>query len=166
MLTRRVFLASSGGILAVAAAGGALLATGRLDDAARRAGLDPKPLSAPSDEALAATARRSEAALLATYQAVATTDKALLAHIAAFVPMAQQHLRALGDTGDQANIDIAAAPMALGEQVRLLRQEHSSIRASLSKAAISAVSGEFALVVASIAASHAQQGALLDAMNV
>ncbi|MCW2747413.1 MAG: hypothetical protein JWP10_555, partial [Nocardioidaceae bacterium] len=71
MLTRRVFLASSGGILALAAAGGALLATGRLDDAARRIGLEPKPLSAPTDEALAAAARRSEAALLATYQAVA-----------------------------------------------------------------------------------------------
>ncbi|MCW2746964.1 MAG: hypothetical protein JWP10_106, partial [Nocardioidaceae bacterium] len=98
--------------------------------------------------------------------AVATSDQALLAHIAAFVPMAQQHLRALGDTGDQANIDIAAAPMALGAQVGLLRKEHASIRASLSQAAVSAVSGEFALVVASVAASHAQQGALLAAMKV
>jgi len=63
MLSRRVLLAGAAGTVAVAA--GAVVATGRVDDALQAAGVRPTPLPTGPDVALAEAARADVDALLA-----------------------------------------------------------------------------------------------------
>lgn len=151
-------------MLGIGATAGALQLAGRIDDVARLVGLDPRRLPAESDEELVVGARAGEAALLGLYRSATDLEGDVRDHVAAYLPLGAEHVRMLGG-GSSAQPTDEPAPDDSAEAAAMLDEGHGALARAHTADAARAVSGELALVFASLAASHAQQRALLAAVE-
>jgi hypothetical protein len=151
VMTRRVLLGTG---LVVLGAGGLLVGaevTGRLDDLADLAGIEPKPQPDPDDTRILRRAATSTAALLATIEATAAAHATLpLDPVTAIV---REQLAALGG-GESPTA--AAPPSGAGAAVEALVGAMDAARRARRDDAVQAGSPALVRVLASMSAGHAQ----------
>ena len=142
MLSRRALL-TTGAVVAVAAASAGVMAAGKLDDIAQLLGITPLKLADPRDEELLKTVVLSESAILAGLR----SDPA-------WSPMAKlskRHLEKLGGAVEVDSFRTIAIWKALEDASEARKLDAQQARSS-----------QFAMLLASIAASHKQQQLWLE----
>lgn len=159
MLDRRTFLTAGLTLAGLAGAGAALVATRRFDDVARLIGIDAPRYQDEADFALLDDVAADEAELAAVLRTTAAEldDEAF----APILAIADEHLRVLQastpPTAPVETIEVGSLEDLRGR----LNAAIAARRADVSRAR----APEFAALLASIAAAHAQQQILLDAVE-
>lgn len=153
MISRRALLGTSAG--AVVVAGVAVLGgrTDKLDDVARKLGVDPIRRPALSDEKLIRTAQRDQSVLLSSTRAVSTRHPSLSDTLALLIVNIEAHVEALGGMVRTAD---ATPPASEVEALDSVITAHVEAAAQRTNESLEAVSSDFAQVLASIAVSLSQ----------
>lgn len=152
VISRRALL-GTGAATAVAAAGlGATAYAHRLDDLARKVGIQPKPEPDPADDRLVAAAAADQNALLAAVEATASTHAEL--ELDPFVQISTAHAKAVGVAGRIP--DVTVPPRDRGKAVSALAAAYSAAAKARAADADRAVSPDLARVLASMSAGLAQ----------
>lgn len=126
----------------------------RLDDLARKAGLDPRRLPAASDDALIKRVQNDQTMVLMSTLSAAAEHPDLAPTLAPLIKIARTQLADLGGvvSGLHADAPAASSPAALDAVITV----HQHAAAKRARDSLDAVSGDFAQVLASISASLAQ----------
>lgn len=151
VLNRRTFFAAAVTVTVAAAGKLALDATGSFDDVAGFLGVEPLTMASERDMALLARVRTDEAALLADLKATSTAHPSLT-RLPSAVAAAGEHIRVLEAT--------TLADGAVRKRDALVKRLKSAAKTRRLDAG-EAVSGELAMLLGSIAASHMQQAAIV-----
>lgn len=160
MISRRALIGTGAGLAVLAGAGVVGDREHKLDDLARAVGLEPRPEPSAADEALIMVARRDQTKLLAAMQAASTTYPSLTRTLDPLAANARKQLTSLG--GAVPNIHSATPPTDPRAALDSVIAIHALAEKNRSHEAIEAVSGAFAQVLASIAASLAQSIVVLQ----
>lgn len=126
----------------------------KLDDLARKIGIEPRRLPALSDEALIKSVQTDQSILLLSLRAVARRQPRLTTTLTPLIAITETQLTDLGGAID--NLTVSAPPESAVhalDEVITLQQESAAKR---SKESLEAISGDFARVLASIAVSLSQ----------
>lgn len=152
MISRRALLGTfAATTVAAAALGGAALAH-RLDDLARRVGIEPHPEPDPADDRLLARVATDQNALLARIEATASAHPTL--RLDRYLSISTAHATAVG-VG--ANVPQAPTPPAdPAEAVDALRSAYAEASQARAADALRAVSPALVRVLASMSAGQAQ----------
>ncbi|MDQ3158354.1 MAG: hypothetical protein M3Q98_16805 [Actinomycetota bacterium] len=154
VISRRALLGTGAGVVALAGAAIYGDRSHRLDDVARKIGLDPKRLPAESDEKLIRKVQNDQSILLMWTQAVAAKQSGLTKVLEPLIANAEAQLADLG--GAAANIDIDDPPEAARAALDSVVTMHDQEAEKRAEDSLQAVSGHFAQVLASISVSLSQ----------
>lgn len=135
----------------------------RLDDLARTVGLEPQRRAAEADLAILKRARTDQVALLALTAAVSTAHNDLTKSLAPLMTNLQSQLKHLG--GPLSGTANKMVPTDTGAALDLLITDFRGSEHARSSAALNAVSGEFAQVLAAMSAGLAQAVVVLKALR-
>ena len=152
-------MGTGAGVVAVAAIGVVGDRTHRLDDWARKAGIDPRRRPALADEALIKAVRSNQTLLLLWTKSVSAHQPKLAKTLKPLTANTQRQLDNLG--GAVSGIDIDAPPSSAKDALDRVIDVYERAEKNRSEETLDAVSGDFAQVLASIAASLAQSIAVL-----
>ena len=154
MISRRALFGTGAAGLALAGVGIAGDRAHKLDDWARKVGVDPRRRPALADEALIKAVRSDQTVLLLSTQAISTRQPGLATTMKPLTANTRKQLDNLG--GPVANVDISAPPASPKTALDAVIDLYARAEKNRSREALEAVSGEFAQVLASISASLAQ----------
>lgn len=153
MISRRAALGTGAGVVALAGAAVYGKQAGKLDDLARRAGVDPKRLPADSDKILIAAVREDQTALLVQARSAAAVHTGLAKALAPVIAIAEAQL---GQLGGEVRRTATAPPSSAEAAITAIIQTHKDVADRRGRDAVEAVSGELAQVLASISVSVSQ----------
>lgn len=151
MLNRRSFLTAGLTLVGLAGAGAALVATRRFDDVARMLGIDAPRYQDEADFALLDAVAEDEGAFVAELRAVAEEHDD--DEVATALVLAEEQAAAV-----RAEVPSSAQPLSAEELRGRLDALVAARRADVERAG----APEFAGLLASLAAGHAQQRRLLE----
>ena len=152
VISRRALLGTGAATVAVAAGLGGAALGHRLDDLARRVGIEPHPEPDPADDRLIARVAADQNTLLARVEATAVKHTAL--RLDPFVAISTSHARAVGVAG--AVPDVPAPPANRDQAVRALVGAYSTASRARAADSAKATSPALARVLASMSAGLAQ----------
>lgn len=155
MLDRRTFLTAGVTLVGLAGAGAALVATRRFDDVARLLGVDPPRYQDEADFALLDRVAEDEAGFVADLRSTALRhDDAALAEL---TRIADEHAEVV-----QAEVPVSGTELTTEE----IRGRLDALIAARRVDVPQARSPEFAALLASLAAGHAQQRIVLNRVDL
>ncbi len=147
-------MGTGAGVLAVAVAGIVGDRTHHLDDWARKAGIDPRRRPALADEALIKAVRSNQTVLLLWTQSVSARQPGLATTLKPLTANTRKQLDNLG--GPVESVKIAAPPASAKAALDAVIDVYERAEKNRTQETLEAVSGDFAQVLASIAASLSQ----------
>ncbi|MGZ5366448.1 hypothetical protein [Aeromicrobium sp.] len=159
MISRRALFGTGAGVVVLAGVATYGGRDHRLDDVAREVGIEPRRLTAESDERLIKRVQKDQSVLLAWTEAVAAGHSGPAKALAPLIANLKTQLGVLG--GVQAGIDIGTPPAAAPAALDSVIIRHERAAAKRAKDSLEAVSGDFAQVLASISVSLSQNVVVL-----
>ncbi|MEO6470352.1 MAG: hypothetical protein ABIR57_00890 [Aeromicrobium sp.] len=160
MISRRALIGTGAGVVVAAGAAATGAHTHRLDDLARTVGVDPRRRPALSDEALIKRVQADQSVLVLWTQAVSSRQPGLSPSLKPLIAITKTQLEDLG--GALTTINVEAPPASPKAALDVVIDVYLRAEKNRSRETIEAISGDFAQVLASIAASLAQSIVVLN----